>query len=125
MAIFWISFKPIELADLRAPVPIVKEDLRGALQTIGDEAVLRYRLRNSSQSEFIRDVTLRDKWPDGLEALSLDPRCTISSWNLVCALGDWNGGHREKIQITVKARKEFVFENSTQYANHAQQYCFK
>ena len=112
MAIFWISFKPIELADLRAPVPIVKEDLRGALQTIGDEAVLRYRLRNSSQSEFIRDVTLRDKWPDGLEALSLDSRCTISSWNLVCALGDWNGGHREKIQITVKARKEFVFENS-------------
>ena len=82
MAIFWISFKPIELADLRAPVPIVKEDLRGALQTIGDEAVLRYRLRNSSQSEFIRDVTLRDKWPDGLEALSLDSRCTISSWNL-------------------------------------------
>lgn len=112
MAIFWISFKPIELADLRAPVPIVKEDLRGVLQTIGDEAVLRYRLRNSSQSEFIRDVTLRDKWPDGLEALSLDPRCTISSWNLVCVLGDWNGGHREKIQITVKARKEFVFENS-------------
>lgn len=112
MAIFWISFKPIELADLRAPVPIVKEDLRGTLQAIGDEAVLQYRLRNSSQSEFIRNVILRDKWPEGLESLSLDSRCTISDRNLVCTLGDWNGGYREKIQLLVKAGKEFVFENS-------------
>ncbi len=87
IAIFWISFKPIELADLRAPVPVVKEDLRGKLQALGDQATLRYRLRNSSQSEPIRDVTLKDSWPQGLE----------------------DGGHREKIQIPVKANPSFSF----------------
>ncbi|NCW16104.1 MAG: sugar ABC transporter permease [Rhodobacteraceae bacterium] len=109
IAIFWISFKPIELADLRAPVPVVKEDLRGKLQALGDQATLRYRLRNSSQSEPIRDVTLKDSWPQGLEALELDPRCTISEDSITCELGDWDGGHREKIQIPVKANPSFSF----------------
>ena len=107
IAIFWISFKPIELADLRAPVPVVKEDLRGKLQALGDQATLRYRLRNSSQSEPIRDVTLKDSWPQGLEALELDPRCKISEDSITCELGDWDGGHREKIQIPVKANPHF------------------
>ena len=109
IAIFWISFKPIELADLRAPVPVVKEDLRGKLQALGDQATLRYRLRNSSQSEPIRDVTLKDSWPQGLEALELDPRCKISEDSITCELGDWDGGHREKIQIPVKANPSFSF----------------
>ena len=109
LAIFWISFKPIELADLRAPAPVVKEDLRGKLQAVGDQATLRYRLRNSSQTEPIRDVRLTDSWPQGLEAMELDPRCTISREILTCELGDWDGGHREKIQIPVKANPSFAF----------------
>ena len=57
IAIFWISFKPIELADLRAPVPVVKEDLRGKLQALGDQATLRYScLLYTSPSP--RDATL-------------------------------------------------------------------
>ena len=111
LAIFWISFKPIELADLRAPVPVVKEDLRGNLQAVGDQAVLRYRLRNSSQKDTIRNVTLKDKWPEGLEDLDLDPRCGISGATLTCTLGDWNGKHREKILIPVKAGAGFIFGN--------------
>ena len=109
LAIFWISFKPIELADLRAPVPVVKEDLRGKLQAEGDQAVLRYRLRNSSQKDIIRNVILEDRWPEGLEILDLDPRCKISNLTLNCALGDWNEGHREKIQIPVKAGTGYIF----------------
>ena len=29
LAIFWISFKPVQLADLRPPEVVVREDLRG------------------------------------------------------------------------------------------------
>ncbi len=111
LAIFWISFKPIELADLRAPVPVVKEDLRGKLQAAGDQALLRYRLRNSSQKDVIRNVILEDSLPKWLEILDLDPRCKISSLTLTCALGDWKGGYREKIQIPIKAGSGFTLED--------------
>ena len=37
LSIFWISFKPIGLADLRPPAPVVREALRGAA------AILVYR----------------------------------------------------------------------------------
>jgi multiple sugar transport system permease protein len=46
LAIFWISAKPVDLADLRPPAPVVREDLRDA----DGEATIRYRIRNSSQS---------------------------------------------------------------------------
>ena len=65
LAVFWISFKPVGLADLRPPTPIVREDIRGDLEAPGDEATLRYRLRNSSQDQPILGVTLSDDWPAG------------------------------------------------------------
>lgn len=108
LAIFWISFKPIELADLRAPAPVVREDVRGDLLAAGDEATLRYRLRNSSQAEIISGVTLSDDWPAGVTALELDPRCEIADARLFCDLGDWEGGHREQIRIPVKAEADFA-----------------
>ncbi|MEO1747850.1 MAG: sugar ABC transporter permease, partial [Pseudomonadota bacterium] len=45
LAIFWISVKPIGLADLRPAAPILREALRGS----GDDLRIEYRLRNSSQ----------------------------------------------------------------------------
>ena len=108
LAIFWISFKPIELGDLRAPAPVVREDVRGDLLAAGDEATLRYRLRNSSQSEVISGVTLSDDWPAGVTALELDPRCEIAAARLFCDLGDWEGGHRDQIRIPVRAEADFA-----------------
>ena len=43
LAIFWISVKPVSLADLRAPEVVLREDLRGSPDTAGDEATIRYR----------------------------------------------------------------------------------
>jgi multiple sugar transport system permease protein len=63
LAIFWISAKPVELADLRPPAPVVREDLRDADEAV---ATLRYRLRNSSQEEVIENVVLTDTIPDGV-----------------------------------------------------------
>ncbi|MEL6127044.1 MAG: sugar ABC transporter permease, partial [Pseudomonadota bacterium] len=45
---FWISVKPVELADLRAATPLVRERVSGALETAGDRVDLEYRIRSSS-----------------------------------------------------------------------------
>ncbi|MCA0044448.1 carbohydrate ABC transporter permease [Celeribacter litoreus] len=102
LAIFWISVKPVSLSDLRAPEAVVREDLRGRPAEAGDEATLRYRLRNSSPTSQISGVTLEDTWPDGLTlAGDLDPRCEIAEGMLSCNLGDWEGGFRETLNIPV------------------------
>ena len=66
LAIFWISFKPVELADLRPPEVVLREDIRGNYDAVGDEATVRYRLRNSSQDHPITGVTFLDTLPLGL-----------------------------------------------------------
>ncbi|AVW92946.1 carbohydrate ABC transporter permease [Celeribacter baekdonensis] len=113
LAIFWISVKPVSLSDLRAPDPIVREDLRGKPSVAGDEATLRYRLRNSSPKSEITGVTLTDSWPVGLSlAGDLDPRCTISDAMLRCDLGDWEGGFRDTLTIPVVTDQAF-FDQAT------------
>lgn len=108
LAVFWISVKPVSLADLRAPETVVREDLRGRPATAGDEATLRYRLRNSSPTSEITGVTLTDVWPEGLTlAGDLDPRCELAEGKLFCDLGDWEGGHRETLSIPVVTEQAY------------------
>ena len=92
LAVFWVSVKPVSLADLRPPAPLAREDLRGRPKEAGDAATIRYRLRNSSRAQTIRGVTLTDRLPEGLVAGDLDPRCTLTGRDLFCDLGDWPGG---------------------------------
>ena len=57
ISIFWISFKPISLSDLRPPKPIVKERLKGKLEIGGDKGEIHYScLIYTSPSP--RDATL-------------------------------------------------------------------
>jgi len=108
LAIFWISVKPVSLSDLRAPEMVVREDLRGRPAEAGDEAILRYRLRNSSPSSEITGVRMEDTWPDGLTlAGDLDPRCEIAQGRLSCDLGDWEGGYRETLNIPVVTEQTY------------------
>lgn len=99
LAIFWISFKPIGLADLRPPAPVVREALRGS----DDELRLEYRVRNSSQDKLITGVTLSDVLPEGVTVVSADPRCEIEGARLRCDLGDLDGGERDEIEVFVAA----------------------
>ncbi len=109
LAVFWISFKPVELGDLRAPEVVIREDLRGKPETAGDEATVRYRLRNSSQDQSITGVTLTDTWPDGLTVIGdLDPRCTLEGADFFCDLGDWEGGYSERLEIPVTVSADFL-----------------
>ncbi len=39
LAIFWISVKPVALADLRPPAVVLREDLRGDAEAVGDAAI--------------------------------------------------------------------------------------
>lgn len=108
LAVFWISVKPVTLSDLRPPAPIVREDLRGRPATAGDEADIRYRLRNSSQSKEIRDVVLSDVLPDGLDVRTLDPRCELDGRQLTCRLGTWQGGFRDELRIPVTVGASYL-----------------
>jgi len=108
LAIFWISVKPVSLADLRAPEVVLREDIRGDADVLGAEANIRYRLRNSSQDQPIRGVTFADTVPAGLTVGSLDPRCALNGRALTCDLGDWKGGYRETLIIPVTIGQAYL-----------------
>jgi len=108
LAIFWISFKPVELGDLRAPEVVLREDLRGGPEVAGDAATIRYRLRNSSQEQQITGVTFSDVIPEGLQVLEIDPRCSLQGRDLSCDLGDWEPGLRETLTIPVTVEQIYL-----------------
>ncbi|SNR40661.1 carbohydrate ABC transporter permease [Puniceibacterium sediminis] len=108
LAIFWISFKPVSLADLRPPEVVLREDLRGDDKAVGDTPSIRYRLRNSSQEQPIRGVSFSDTLPDGLTVTELDPRCTLDGTALACDLGDWEGGFRDTLMIPVTVDQTYL-----------------
>lgn len=98
LAIFWISFKPVGLADLRPTAPIVRESLRGS----GDNLRIEYRLRNSSQDKPITGVTLSDTLPDTVALRDGVPEfCTLTDRVLRCDYGDIEGGFNERFALPV------------------------
>ena len=107
-AIFWISFKPISLADLRPPTVLVKEQLKGQINAAGDAAKIRYRIRNSSQSKPLTDVTISDIIPDSFDIQSTDERCSVDETNAIyCIIGVLEGGQREVIETEVLINDSF------------------
>ena len=107
MAIFWISFKPIALEDLRPASAMVREQLKGKPKQTGDAAIIRYKIRNSSQKDPIFGVTIADEIPTSLEIITVDKRCSLKERNLNCSLGEFGGGQRETLEISVIAKQEF------------------
>ena len=99
IAIFWISFKPIGLADMRPPVPIAREAVRGS----GADMQLEYRLRNSSRKSEVTQVVLTDTLPEGMRITGALPEpCTLEEGGkLVCAFGTIARGYNERIRIAV------------------------
>jgi len=108
LSIFWISVKPVKLADLRPPEVVLREDLRGGPEIAGDQATIRYRLRNSSQEQPILGVTFNDVIPEGLQVLSIDERCVLEGRDLNCGFGDWEPGFRETLTIPVLVEQSYL-----------------
>ena len=113
IANFWISVKPITLADLRPPTLIVKEQLRGNIEQAGDSAKIQYRFRNSSVKYPLTSVEFSDHLPNGLFIKNLDPLCSVFDETqkqkslLVCDLGKLDPKSRGKIEIEVQADTQF------------------
>ncbi len=102
LAIFWVSVKPVGLADLRAPETVVREDVRGRPANPGDAGEIRYRLRNSSQDKPILGVTISDTLPEGVSIAGAVPEpCSVDGRALFCDFGDVEGGWRQTIEIPV------------------------
>ena len=104
----WISFKPVTLGDLRPPSILVNERLMGDVEAVGDEADIRYRIRNSSRRSDITDVFMTDTLPETLDVLAVDDRCTLDGVALACDLGDYEAGKREDIIVRVAATQAFL-----------------
>ena len=98
LAIFWISFKPVELADLRPAELVVRESLR----TRGETPQLDYRVRNSSLEEVIVGAVFVDAIPNGVTITSALPdACTLTGATLRCAFGDAPGKFRERYRLDI------------------------
>lgn len=100
LAIFWISVKPVGLADLRPTTPVVKE----ALRTRGDVIEIDYRIRNSSPTYSIDNFGFTDVFPDGLalaDASMLPEQCRFSNSTLICDYGDVEGRFSERLRLPV------------------------
>ncbi|MFQ5970754.1 MAG: carbohydrate ABC transporter permease [Alphaproteobacteria bacterium] len=105
LANFWISFKTVGLAELRAPTPIVRERVK--LDQDTGRVEVQYRLRNSSQKSPILDVTLRDALAPGLVLQEPTNGCQADGDTLLCRFGDWQPGHRERLNLAFQAPDAF------------------
>lgn len=108
LANFWISFKPIELADLRAAAPVVNEQLRPRPKAAGDEVILRYRLRNSSRKDAIEGVTLTDTLPEGIAVTLNDDRCALDGRALACDFGTLGAGERLELKFPTVVSQTYL-----------------
>ena len=110
LATFWISFKPIYLADLRPPEIFARERTRGLKNIHAAEETFRleYRLRNSSQTEWVRKVVLEDTLPRGILIAELDSRCQLDERALRCELGDWEPAQNEKLRFETTVSEDWL-----------------
>ena len=94
----WISFKNVELKDLRIPEPRAKKLVKSINDNPNQIKVI-YKLRNSSLTQEITNVKFKDKYPDNFEPISLNNKCQFKSNLLKCELGNWPKKYRENLEI--------------------------
>ena len=99
----WISFKNVELKDLRIPEPRAKKLVKSINDNPNQIKVI-YKLRNSSLTQEITNIKFKDKYPDDIEPISLNNKCQFKSNLLKCELGNWPKKYRENLEI--------VFQNT-------------
>lgn len=102
LSVFWISFKPVGLAELRPPSPVARESMRGRPSEAGDAGEIEYRLRNSSSDRPVLGATLADRLPEGVVLVGEAPEpCTVEGDAVFCDFGNLDGGERVTVRIPV------------------------
>ena len=97
----WISFKDIELKDIRIPEPRAKKIVKSISENQSELKII-YKLRNSSLIQEIRNVQFQDKFPKDISPINLDPRCNFQSKKVICNFGNWEAKYRENFEISIK-----------------------
>ena len=103
LANFWISFKPISLADLRPPKLILNERVKANLSDNYQLVEVHYRYRNSSIKYDLENVIIRDKIPSGFKVKSIQPSrfCKINLKELICDLNNVSSKSSGKIILKI------------------------
>ena len=115
---FWISFKPITLADLRPPTIFVKERIKGKFNNLQEPIKIEYRFRNSSIKYALSDVVFKDDLPQGVEVVEIGKECFVSKLSgvetVVCELGNVAPKERGKIELKVLSSSSTQKESFTE-----------
>ncbi|WP_440676507.1 carbohydrate ABC transporter permease [Candidatus Pelagibacter sp. HIMB1593] len=94
----WISFKEVQLKDIRIPEPRAKKIVK-SIKNEDTKIKIIYKLRNSSLIQDIRNVKFQDKFPSNVKPIDLDERCKVTSNNVQCDFGNWSKKYREQFVI--------------------------
>jgi multiple sugar transport system permease protein len=94
----WISFKEVQLKDIRIPEPRAKKIVK-SVKNEDTKIKIIYKLRNSSLIQDIRDVKFKDKFPSNVKPIDLDERCKFTSNKVQCDFGNWSKKYREQFVI--------------------------
>tara|TARA_Y100001970_G_scaffold278166_1_gene383477 strand:- start:1433 stop:2692 length:1260 start_codon:yes stop_codon:yes gene_type:complete len=97
----WISFKNVELKDIRIPEPRAKKIVEYFSEDKSELKII-YKLRNSSLIQEIQEVKFKDKLPKNIEPVNLDSRCTFKSRRISCDFGNWDAKYRENFEVLIK-----------------------
>ena len=94
----WISFKEVQLKDIRIPEPRAKKIVK-SVKNEDTKIKIIYKLRNSSLIQDIKDVKFQDKFPSNVKPIDLDERCKFTSNKVQCDFGNWSKKYREQLVI--------------------------
>ena len=94
----WISFKEVQLKDIRIPEPRAKKIVK-SVKNEDSKIKIIYKLRNSSLIQDIRNVKFQDKFPNNVQPVNLDERCKFTSNKVQCDFGNWSKKYREQFVI--------------------------
>ncbi|MFA7565942.1 MAG: sugar ABC transporter permease [Alkalispirochaeta sp.] len=105
---FWISFKEVQLGDLRAPAPVAREQIVQRPRRAGDALILEYQLRNTSRQDPIENVRVTGTVPPGLKAAELPEPFRLEDRKLVARYDRWEPAFSQRVQLVFTADASFV-----------------
>ena len=106
LANFWISVKPVALADLRSARILVRERINAMELAAMPAFEIEYRVRSTSSRQEIRDAWIEDFVPDGFDVIDIDPLCAFEAGSmrlLRCDLGDIAPRQSLRLKVTLVA----------------------
>ena len=108
LANFWISVKPIELADLRPAKMLVRERVKGDTPVkVGDQLEIEYRVRSSSPKEEVREASLLDPLPRGLRVVEIGEPCRADAVAISCEFGTLEPRKQVRVKSILKAEASY------------------